>query len=170
MVLAFVVLLAGCSGHPVKQETVDQSHVYSTWPDMEMDKLASAWLIKRFVDHDAVFEFFPKGELITRGTGFDTPDSEFRHNGNYSTYETLSLKYHLNDPALVKIGQMVHQVEIEVWREQTGETMRLNQQLTEIMQKTEDNNEIFQKSFLIMDEQYKKQAMSPQNSPVNTSP
>jgi len=70
-----------------------ESHLYSTWDTMEVDKCASAWLIKRFVDKEAEFKFFPSGELITEGIPFDTPDSEFRRYHNMSTFESILKKY-----------------------------------------------------------------------------
>jgi hypothetical protein len=65
---------------------------YTTWENMEPDKCASAWLIKRFIDKNATFEFFPKGELITKGILFDVPEAEIRRYNNISTFEYLIKK------------------------------------------------------------------------------
>ena len=45
----------------------DKRLVFCTWEGFEVDKCASIWLIKRFVDNNAVINFFPKGEAIKKG-------------------------------------------------------------------------------------------------------
>ena len=51
------------------------SQIYITWQGLEPDKLASLWLIKRFVDQEAEFKLVPKGSLIKDGIPFDVLDS-----------------------------------------------------------------------------------------------
>ncbi|MCP4023352.1 MAG: chromate resistance protein, partial [Desulfobacteraceae bacterium] len=56
---------------------VADDDLYSTGRMMEVDRCASAWLIKRHINPQAQFMFFEDGQLITQGISFDTPDSKF---------------------------------------------------------------------------------------------
>ncbi|MBF0479035.1 MAG: chromate resistance protein [Candidatus Omnitrophica bacterium] len=109
--LVFFMGSAGLAANP---------HLYSTANVLQLDACASAWLIKNFVDKDAEFKFYPKGELITEGVAFDTPDAELRRTANKSTFENILKKYNIKDAKLEKIGSMIHSIEINFWEDKTG--------------------------------------------------
>ena len=90
-----------------------QGEEYTTWENMEIDKCASAWLIKRFVDKDAVFRFVPKGELITRGIPFDTPEAQIRRYHNLSAFE-----YIVKTNRLTKYGSATKDASLIIFRKQ----------------------------------------------------
>jgi hypothetical protein len=85
---------------------ITRSHV-------KVDRVACPWLIKRFIDKDAVFEFrdarttdfaaIPESEGIT----FDAPGARFDHEGSHCTFEVLLDHYQLVDPALRRLGLIV---------------------------------------------------------------
>lgn len=89
--------------------------VFSTWDMFEVDKLASIWLIKRFVDPNAEIRLFPKGVPITDGTPFDTPEAVFRRYHNISTFEMMRRHYEINTPECIYISKIVHDIEINTW-------------------------------------------------------
>jgi len=125
---------------------------YTTWENMEIDKCASAWLIKRFIDKNALFKFFPKGELITEGILFDVPEAEIRRYHNISTFEFLIKKYRIADPALQKIGKIIHDIEINYWgKKQIEESQKINDSIQEIIANSETSEEILKKSFIYFD-------------------
>ena len=79
-----------------------------------VDRMASAWLIRRFSDPDARFRFVDAeqhrptpGELR-----FDMFDGEFTHVGDLCTFETLLERFSLDDPALRAIGEVVHDIDL----------------------------------------------------------
>jgi len=134
-----------------------EGHIYSTWDILEIDTCASAWLIKNFVDTAAEFRFFPKGEIITEGIPFDTPDSDLRRTGNMSTFETILAKYKIEDPALKKIGRIIHDIEINYWGgKETKEAVKVDREIKRIIDLAFDNPRRFEKSFIFFDELYKK--------------
>jgi hypothetical protein len=100
-----------------KNERPAARHVYVTWTSLEVDKLASIWLMKRFIDETAQFRFVEKGTIVEDGVPFDTPDAEFRRYPNASCFESILRAYGIKDPALVKIGDITHDIEISYWRE-----------------------------------------------------
>jgi hypothetical protein len=90
----------------------------STWvtrQDVHVDRIASAWLIHRFIDTSASFRFVPaKGYRPRAGEiRFDMFEGEFTHEGDYCTFEVLLQRSGLSDPALTAIGEIVHDVDLK---------------------------------------------------------
>lgn len=80
---------------------------------IKVDRIASAWLIRRFIDAAARFKFVPargyepeEGELR-----FDMFEGEYTHVGEACTFETLLAEFGLDDPALVPLGQIIHDID-----------------------------------------------------------
>jgi hypothetical protein len=82
---------------------------------VHVDRIASAWLIHRFIDSDARFEFVEdqRGYTPAKGTvRFDMFDAEYTHQGDRCTFETLLARFKLaDDRALRAIAEMVHDVD-----------------------------------------------------------
>lgn len=133
------------------------AEVYSTWDTLEPDKCASAWLLKRFVDKEAEFKFYPKGELISSGIPFDTPDAELRRYHNISTFESILRKYKLDDPVLMDIGIILHDIEVNFWgKKQRKESPEIEKSINEIVSNNSNTDRILAMSFKIFDNLYKK--------------
>jgi len=119
------------------------AHLFSTWENMEADKCASAWLIKRFIDRKAAFRFYKHGKLIKKGIAFDTADAKFRRRPMKSTYEMLYDNYKLaklKDKGLIAIGEIVHDIEVNKWdRKRRKETPAVQKALHIIMKKNRKN-------------------------------
>jgi hypothetical protein len=91
-----------------------QKRVWATRKDPWVDRLASAWLIKRFIDRDARFVWIDRPRDRPRNAiGFDFDGAAFTHAGNRVTFEVLLATFGLeNDPALAKIGAAVHFLDV----------------------------------------------------------
>ncbi|MGH7154739.1 MAG: chromate resistance protein ChrB domain-containing protein, partial [Acetobacteraceae bacterium] len=89
--------------------------VWVTRQGVYIDRIASAWLIRRFIDSDPLFKFVPaKGYVPAPGEiRFDMYDGEFTHEGDRCTFEVLLARRGLNDPALTVIGQIVHDIDLK---------------------------------------------------------
>jgi hypothetical protein len=88
----------------------------ATWvtrAGIKVDRIGSAWLIRRFIDPTARFKFVPaKGYRAEPGElRFDMYQGEFTHEGDRCTFETLLLRFGLTDPALRALGEIVHDVD-----------------------------------------------------------
>jgi hypothetical protein len=142
----------------------DEQHVFSTWEGFEADKCASFWLIKRFVDKDAVFRFFPTGETLKIGTPFDTPDAELRRYHNRSTFQTILARYQLKDPKLLYIARIVHDIEINVWdKKAMPETKSVQEMVNGIIRNARSNEEVIAKSIELFDALYDKEPAGPRS-------
>jgi hypothetical protein len=92
-----------------------QGRVWVTRRGVYIDRMASAWLIRRFIDPEARFKFVPaKGYAPERGElRFDMYEGEFTHEGDHCTFEVLLARAGLDDPALTAISQIVHDVDLK---------------------------------------------------------
>lgn len=89
---------------------ITRSHVH-------VDRVACPWLIKRFIDNQAGFLFVPKNQVneLAEKTGaipFDAPGVELGHHEGRCSFESILQKYDLNDPALLRLAEIVHAADI----------------------------------------------------------
>ena len=89
-----------------------------TWVTREhvqVDRIASAWLIKRFIDREARFKFVPSSGHRPEPDElrFDMFEGEFTHQGDRCTFEVLLAHAGLADAALAAIGEIVHDIDLK---------------------------------------------------------
>jgi hypothetical protein len=89
-----------------------------TWVTREgvyVDRIASAWLIRRFIDPEAQFKFVPgKGYRPNEGElRFDMYEAEFTHEGDKCTFEVLLERGGLKDAALRAIAEIIHDIDLK---------------------------------------------------------
>ncbi|KJU81730.1 chromate resistance exported protein [Candidatus Magnetobacterium bavaricum] len=92
-----------------------QSRVWLTRAKPFVDRLACAWLIKRFIDPLAVFRFVDNEEIDAidkDAVTFDIRGGNFAHIGQLCTFEVLIKTFDLKDAALSKIAEIVHDIDI----------------------------------------------------------
>jgi hypothetical protein len=79
-----------------------------------VDRTACAWLIGRFVDHDAEFVFVDDpDEVPADATAFDMRGAELSHHGGECSFEAFLRRYELDDPVLWAIARIVHEADLE---------------------------------------------------------
>lgn len=108
------VALTGKSGTAPAVTAADRSQLRGcTWvtrPRPHVDRLASAWLIRRFVDPEATIRY--SGEAAEDEIAFDMPGARFGHTGNLCTFETLLTAFGLDDPGLRGLAAIVHEIDL----------------------------------------------------------
>lgn len=89
--------------------------VWVTRQDVHVDRIASAWLVRRFIDTEASFRFVAtRGYRPRRGEiRFDMFEGEFTHEGDRCTFEVLLQRSGLSDAALAAIGEIVHDIDLK---------------------------------------------------------
>lgn len=91
-----------------------QGRRWVTRKNLFIDRLASIWLIKRFIDKRARFAFVTEGEAVKDGVTFDMYGAEFTHEGENCTFETMLERFGLSgDPALRHIAEIVHDIDLK---------------------------------------------------------
>jgi hypothetical protein len=80
-----------------------------------VDRIASAWLIRRFIDPDARFRFVRAKNHVPEPSElrFDMFEAEFTHEGDRCTFEVLLARLDLNDKALTAIAEIVHDIDLK---------------------------------------------------------
>jgi hypothetical protein len=78
----------------------------------KIDRIACPWLIKRFVDKEAVFIYVPKEQVFkeaerTGAIPYDIPGAEYSHYGEYCTFDYILKKHQLTDPVLQQLAVIV---------------------------------------------------------------
>lgn len=87
--------------------------IWATRRHVHIDRTACAWLIRRFIDPDAQFVFVDDpDEVPADATPFDMRGVELGHRGGGCSFETILARYELDDPALERIGHLVHDADI----------------------------------------------------------
>jgi hypothetical protein len=104
------------SARPEPIPTLDLTKLHGrrwvTRPRPHVDRVASAWLIKRFIDRDAVFVFAPPADFPKDAIAFDAPGVELSHHGEDCTFETLIKRARLRDRRLTRLAEVVHEADL----------------------------------------------------------
>ena len=118
-----------------------RNRTWVTRQGVYVDRIASAWLIRRFIDPEAHFKFVSgKGYRPNEGElRFDMFEAEFTHEGDRCTFEVLLTRLDLNDKALTAIAEIVHDIDLKdtkFGREETGGIAHL---ITGLCQSSKDD-------------------------------
>jgi len=113
---------AGTQSAP--RSTRPRGATWVTRQGVKVDRIASAWLIRRWIDPDARFRFVsPSGHRLEQDElGFDLYEGGFTHEGDRCTFETLLLRFGLEDPALALVAEVVHDIDCKDDRFRRPET------------------------------------------------
>ena len=100
---------------PSPEKTTPRGAVWVTRRGIHVDRMASAWLIRRFIDPAARFRFVdPRSHRPEPGElRFDMFEAEYTHEGDLCTFEVLLSRFGLGGVALLALGEMVHDVDLK---------------------------------------------------------
>ncbi len=98
--------------HPALDLSKVRGRRWVTRPRPHIDRIASAWLIKRFIDPNAEFIFAPPAEFPKDAIPFDAPGAELSHQGEDCTFETLVKRARLRDRRLLRLAEVVHEADL----------------------------------------------------------
>jgi hypothetical protein len=127
-----------------ESERPSGAYVGRTWVTrrgVHVDRIASAWLIRRFIDASATFKFVAsKGYAPEPGElRFDMYDAEFTHEGDLCTFEVLCARFGVTQPGVSEIGELIHDLDIKDERYGRPETPGVSAQLQGITLLHEDD-------------------------------
>jgi hypothetical protein len=115
-----------------------------------VDRLASAWLIRRHIDIEARFTWLStSSDCPTDAIGFDFDGAQFTHVGNRVTFETLLASFGLESPALKRLGRLVHYLDVGGIR--PAEASGIEQVLTGLLDSLTDDHQLFEAACAVFD-------------------
>ncbi|PYM85250.1 MAG: hypothetical protein DME09_06275 [Candidatus Rokuibacteriota bacterium] len=129
----------------------------STWvtrPRPHIDRIASAWLIKRFLDPKAAFGFADRADAAKKGIPFDVLGAEFGHHGEDCTFETLVKRFGVKDPRLRAIGEIVHEADLHDGKFARGEAQGIDLAVSGLVAATPDDHELLERGMTLFDGLY----------------
>jgi hypothetical protein len=139
-------------------ETLDvrqyQAKTWLTRPRPEIDRVGSAWLISKFIDRKPKFIFAPNADAVPGAIPFDMLDAEFSHHGNNCTFETLTKRFAISDKAVAKIGEMIHDADLDDARFQRVEAVGIDRVLKGWAKEGLPDQEILRRGFECFDALY----------------
>lgn len=127
----------------VARRTQDyQGKIWATRKNPFVDRMASAWLIKRFVDPKASFAFIEERDIASLDNttvAFDMRGAQFTHVGDLCTFEVLVKSFGIKDKVVKKIAEIVHDLDVKDDKYGKPETTGVEEILTGI-RKTAKND------------------------------
>ena len=131
-----------------------QGKTWLTRPRPEIDRVGSAWLISKFIDPKPKFVFAPSADAVPNAIPFDMLDAEFSHHGNCCTFETLVRCFAISDKAVSKIGEMIHDADLDDSRFQRVEAVGIDRVLKGWAKEGLPDEEILRRGFECFDALY----------------
>lgn len=91
-----------------------RGRLWVTRPRPGVDRMASAWLIRRFIDDQAQFAFAADQEAVPPDAiPFDMFGVEFSHRGEGCTFETLCTVFQVDEPGVARLAAIVHDLDLK---------------------------------------------------------
>jgi hypothetical protein len=131
-----------------------QGRRWATRPRPHVDRIASAWLIKRFLDPAAEFVFAAADELPADAIPFDMAGVEFGHQGDHCTFETLLHRSGLRDRRLAAIAEIVHEADVRDGKFHREEARGLDLVLRGLLAAIKDDHEALAQGLTLFDGLY----------------
>jgi hypothetical protein len=132
-----------------------QGRRWVTRPNLHIDRLASIWLIKRFIDTRPRFHFVVERETVEGGIPFDMFGAEFTHHGEDCTFETMLKRFGLiGDKALSQIAEIVHDIDLKDNKFNRTEAVGLNAIVRGLASLLKDDHKLAQQCNALFDGLY----------------
>ncbi len=134
-----------------------QGKIWITRPNPFIDRMATAWLVKKFIDVEGEFRFFKDEEIDPAESNlvlYDVRNGEFTHVGDMCTFEVVLKAFDIKNEAVKKIGEIVHDLDVKDDKYSTSEAKGLEDILTGIRKSGKNDVEILEKGMDIFEMLY----------------
>jgi len=143
----------------IKSGTLDptkyQGRRWMTRRNLHIDRLASAWLIRQFIDKRPRFYFVAEGEKVEGAIAFDMYGAEFTHHGEDCTFETMLKRFGLNgNKGLREIAEIVHDIDLKDDKFHRLEAAGLNAIINGLSETLRNDRKLVQQTGSIFDGLY----------------
>ena len=133
-----------------------QGRFWITRPRPGVDRMASAWLIRLFIDRQARFGFATDRESVpAHGVAFDMFGAEFSHHGDGCTFETLCSLFGIAGPALSRIAAIVHDLDLKDGRFGAPECSTVGAMIEGLQLAYQDDEALLEHGITLFDSLYR---------------
>jgi hypothetical protein len=134
-----------------------QGKIWVTRKRPFIDRMASAWLIRRFIDKSAPFEFIDEKDIDSaskKSVVFDMRGGEFTHIGDLCTFEVLIKSFSFQDKTLKKMAEIVHDLDVKDGKYGPAEAKGLEDILIGIRKTANDDRDALEKGMQVFEMLY----------------
>jgi hypothetical protein len=125
-----------------------------TRPRPHIDRIGSAWLIKRFIDPEAEVCFARPEEFPPDAIPFDTLGAEFGHQGEDCTFETILRRCGLSDARLAQLAEIVHEADLRDGKYRRDEARGIDLAIRGLLAALKDDHEVLAQGMTLFDGLY----------------
>jgi hypothetical protein len=145
----------------MRQRADYQGRIWVSRKHPFVDRMASAWLIKRFIDPKAAFRFIDERELSGIGdkaVAFDVRGGEFTHAGDFCTFEVLIRSFSIRDRAVRKIAELVHDLDVKDEKYGKPETSGVEEILSGIRKTATSDDDALERGMAVFEMLYQSKS------------
>jgi len=128
-----------------------RGRTWVTRPRPEIDRVGSAWLIRKFIDPKAKFIFAKKIPANGRVVSFDMLEADFSHQGDDCTFETLVKRFRIQDTIVGKMSEMIHDADLDDDKFERAECIGIDRVLKGWAREGISDQEILRRGFQCFD-------------------
>lgn len=132
-----------------------RGRTWLTRPRPGIDRSGSAWLIRRFIDPAARFVFGDRPPASSKAVPFDMYDVEFSHHGDRCTFEVLSERFGVADPAVAQLGRLVHDLDLKDNRYSVPEAPTVGRLIDGLRQAFPRDEELLEHGIVVFEALYR---------------
>jgi len=149
----------GEAAAPARHELPDQFDPGQAWVtrrDVHVDRIGSAWLIRKLIDPQARFRFVPSRGYRPRAgeLRFDMYEAEYTHEGERCTFETLVRRFGIRDRAISAIAELIHDIDLKDDKFGRPETRGLASLIDAIVLSSADDTERIERGSTMLNDLY----------------
>ena len=129
---------------------------YITRERVHVDRIATAWAIRRFIDPDATFAFVPRTRDISGmdGIPFDLRGAELGHHDGQCTFDALLAKYELRDEALLRMARIIRSADLPYEEPLAPEALGVLAILTGVRDGYQTDEQRLERGFIVCEALY----------------
>ena len=150
-----------------------QGRLWVTRPRPGVDRMASAWLITRFIDKAATFDFVTDTQNApATSVPFDMYGVGFGHEGDRCTFEALVRRFRIRDTAVQRLGEVVHDLDLKDGKFGAGEAGTLGAAIDGLQMSCADDHQLLEQGIILFEAMFRsfsQQARSPRPRAVARS-
>ena len=144
------------SAREIRDGTLDvakyQGQRWVTRRNLHIDRLATAWLIKQFIDKRPRFYFVAEGDMVEGAIPFDMFGAEFTHHGEDCTFETMLKRFGLTEnTGLVEMAEIIHDIDLKDGKFHRLEAAGLAAIIDGLSRVLRDDRKLLQQTTIVFD-------------------